>query len=225
MIFGLSIGCIHKFTIGNRDNFITKIREELGDSINALEIMIPTQELFSFYLSEKNRKWMAEKLKYVSFHMPFLKEENHVVYCENIIHMFNGMIKNIVYHVNDTEHPVYKYMLNSFPDKIIIENTEEHFVDTFYYKRSCLDISHYLKLYNWNYSFLKTVLDKEVAAIKQIHLSNCVLGECHIPFYRNPNEVVILKTLNLKRFPILLEVNAESWDELKEEIKFIKENI
>lgn len=222
MIFGLSLGCCYKFINSkNRNDIISIFRNEFD--INAIEIAMPDKDFDRFKINKVNHKWLRD-LDYVSLHLPN-KDFNYAKIHKCIQNNCLG-IDNFICHI-DKKKDIPYFFNSAFSDKILYENIEiptlHSFRDTF---KICFDLSHGLKIDKKYCSVaLKTFKDR----IKEIHLSNTQFNICHQTFYddeSNDNLMFIKdKIMPLIKVPIILENSCDSLNELKKEVKFLKENL
>ncbi len=231
MILGLSIGCAYKFVNSkNRDNILTLYRENFSDNINAIEFVISENDLKNFKISKINYDWLKE-LKYVSFHLL----TSHDSYLKIFKCIKNNKLKidNFICHIDQINN-IPEFFKTAFKNKIIFENIDSaklNYEDCF---DMCFDTSHALK---FGKKYLIDLFNEKKEQIKQIHLSNhkkmneyghdLFINNSIFPEYEKNknNNIEIIKKLNIKKYPIIVENICNNLTELKQEIKFIKENL
>jgi hypothetical protein len=218
MTFGLSLGCVYKFVHSeNRDDIITLYRENFKNDINAIEIVMPGKDIDNFILSEENYEWL-KTLNYISVHLLSTPKSY-----EKMIMIIKQLprIDKFICHYNWKIIP--EFFLSHFHKDILLENTED-----LPWKgccaNLCFDISHALK---FGFKYLINFFEVNIFDIKEIHLSNFISGKCHKLFQGTNTLLSLKREIDLKKYPIpiIVENICENLEELKKEIKFIKENL
>jgi hypothetical protein len=216
MIFGLSMGCAHKFGLLS-DDIITLYRDCFADKINAVEFVISENEIEKFKLTDDNKEWL-KSLKYLSFHL--LTEISSYLKIHDWLRQNDIKINYFVKHPDEMSVPDnFKKLYES---QIIYENLETAIFPC--HNKICFDISHALKI---NSLHMEHFYKLNFSSIKQIHLSNTIKGQCHQLFHddlsNNFSEIYLLK--GITTIPIILENSCDNLDQLKNEVDFIYNNI
>jgi hypothetical protein len=216
MIFGLSMGCAHKFNL-SLDDIITLYRENFSDKINAIEFVMSENEIEKFKLTDDNKKWL-KSLKYLSFHL--LTEISSYLKISNWLKQNDIKINYFVKHPDELSVPVYFKEL--YESQIIYENLETAIFPR--NDRICFDVSHALKIGSLH---MKHFYKLNFSSIKEVHLSNVIKGQCHQLFYddlsNNFSEIYLLK--GITTIPIILENSCENIKQLQDEVEFVINNI
>jgi hypothetical protein len=216
MIFGLSLGSIHKLIQNdNKNEAITFIRKTLKNKVNAIEILISKNNLKDFKLSNENYEWLS-KLPHLSFHLTGDFDIDYEII--KLLPAFN----NIVCHINN-KNKIPEWFKNQFFDEIYYENindtvTDNNFTDI---TDICFDVCHALK---FGLGFFIEFVIKNISYFKEIHLSNYISKNYyHTGFYKKSPELFryIKSFFDMTKYPIIVESIFESEKEMKAEINFL----
>ena len=217
MKIGISTGTVHKLVnCTNRDDLITFVRKQ-NLQINCIEVMLHPDFVRDFKLSDENCKYF-DTLENVALHIdePQLNHEP----C-----LYEYMFDNYIWHPDKfLSVEKSKYIEND----ILIENIENP-SDNIYFKDMtkkhdiCCDISH--ALFN-GINYLEIFIKMWQSKIKYFHISNCISGQCHLPFYNDPSSkfpqiVDMIKEYNLMDSVFIIETTCETVADLHNEFEYI----
>lgn len=210
------------------DEIITYIKNTFDKIINAVEIIIPKQELKNFKLSQENYKWLSS-LEWLSYH---LLADNCYSLETKIIHLLPPL-NAIICHSDKIENlRKHKHFFMPFKNIFLFENIENDNFKEFDYldyngetsKYVCLDISHLL---GHDKKTQKCFLQDNLFKVREIHLSN-YKEQYHQCFYNNSKQLKYIKNklkIRLQDYPIIIEESFETFQQTNTEIDFLRRAI
>lgn len=216
MIIGFSLGSCHKIAdqikgIDLRDSYLSwwrLLQKQIG-YFNAIEITMTPEQEKNFILSPFNKEWLFQKMKYISYHLTQCTSDT-----EKVIRQL-PFIDKFICHV-DNKNILTDDFIKKYKHKILFENVEEKEIPFLKSDSVCFDIAHALSIKDRALTYFKQY-EKQ---IQQIHVSGYDPEKKHIPLHHKP---CFSPNISLRKYPLILEANFESIEEIKKELLFVKE--
>lgn len=226
-IFSFALGNLWTWDKNNEKNNILDYVRKLGvDNVELTAVPIG-----SLKISEENRRWLKD-LEYVSIH-PFIKgaagNDSIVKQMDLIYSIYDSVnAKQLIIHPKELPSKeilkMYdmKVSTENMPPKFHIEDSKLNSLITEYDLGLCLDVSH---AYRFSGAETKKLAEMYESRISQIHFSGTYRNKNHqslrIVTQRFLDSIEPIKKLNV---PIVIEedIKEQNLDEVKEEIKYIK---
>ncbi len=232
--FCLALGSMWRWEKSRNKDTLIKYAKKLD--ISGIEITLSTkEELYSFKLSDKNRKWVRD-LEYVSIHSPFklIRNANDdkeiFVQLDLVSKLYDDLgAEMVLIHPTDipstdilNEYDFNVSTENMPPDKNITVTDIKNILKKYKNMKLCLDVSH---AYLWSKTETEKLYNSLKNSISQVHFSGTYRRAGHQSLRIVTNEflksIECVKKINA---PIVIEEDIEKKDirYLRDELEFIK---